>query len=756
MGTDTEIEATDATTGLPGFRLQRLQVLNWGTFDSNVWTLDLDGRNGLLTGDIGSGKSTLVDALTTLLLPANRISYNKAAGAETRERDLRSYVLGHYKSERNESTGASRPVALRGTSSYSVILGVFANADAGRQVTLAQVFWPRQDSGQPERFFTVTDRALDIKGDFDDFGPDPRTLRKRLKKAGTRPYDNFPEYGRDYRRALDIRSEQAMELFHQTISMKAVANLNDFVRQHMLEPADNAGQVADLITHFEALTAAHDAVVLARTQIEQLAPILAECDKYEAHHGDALAARARRGALRYFFAERRSDLLADRLAAIGSEHATAEQDKGAADALLAELRTTLSELELSRAGLGGTEIATLTDRIEAAGATRDARKRQFDQYQQLLADAGLDPVEASHEFTARVAETAAAVAELDSQATDLGNQLSELQYSQRDLKGDAAKVNAEITALQGRPSNIPHRNLEIRSRIAAATGRDEADLPFAGELIAVRDDQSRWEGAAERVLRGFALSMLVSADDYPAVSQWINDNDMRGRVVYFKVPARIVSTKASPGVEALTHKLDVKDGPFASWLENELNHRARHVCAESMERFRSEDTAVTAAGQVRAGSRHEKDDTRSVGDRRRYVLGWTNEQKVDALLAEATELGEGLAKAAAEIDDVVARRQAISDRRRAIDKLSVFDSFERIRLDGHCVPDREDGRAADPTGEVDAGDRRTHRVDQLHQGDDHRDRRGARPTRRSPHLAARGRRARRGRPHRCAGDPRRA
>jgi len=45
-----------------GFRLQRLEVLNWGTFDKRVWRHELDGRNGLLTGDIGSGKSTLVDA----------------------------------------------------------------------------------------------------------------------------------------------------------------------------------------------------------------------------------------------------------------------------------------------------------------------------------------------------------------------------------------------------------------------------------------------------------------------------------------------------------------------------------------------------------------------------------------------------------------------------------------------------------------------------------------------------------------------
>ena len=77
-----------------GFRLRRLEVYNWGTFDGRVWALEPGGDDALLTGDIGSGKSTLVDALTTLLVPPAKIAYNKAAGAEARERSLRTYVLG--------------------------------------------------------------------------------------------------------------------------------------------------------------------------------------------------------------------------------------------------------------------------------------------------------------------------------------------------------------------------------------------------------------------------------------------------------------------------------------------------------------------------------------------------------------------------------------------------------------------------------------------------------------------------------------
>src|SRR4051812_28516458 len=103
-----DFTASDSTAG---FRLSRLEVFNWGTFHHHVWSLQLGGRNGLLTGDIGSGKSTLVDAVATQLVPPQRLAYNRAADAEARERNLRSYVLGHYKSERSESGASGKPVA---------------------------------------------------------------------------------------------------------------------------------------------------------------------------------------------------------------------------------------------------------------------------------------------------------------------------------------------------------------------------------------------------------------------------------------------------------------------------------------------------------------------------------------------------------------------------------------------------------------------------------------------------------------------
>ena len=298
-----------------GFRLQRLEVLNWGTFHKKVWTLQADGANTLLTGDIGSGKSTLVDAVTTLLVPAHRVAYNKAAGAEARERDLRSYVLGYYKSARDDIGLASKPVSLRDENSYSVLLAVFHNAGYDQTVTLAQVFWSKDPKTQPSRFYLVADTALSVAGDFSGFGKDLAQLRKRLRaRPHIELFDSFPPYGAAFRRRFGIGSEQALELFHQTVSMKSVGNLTGFVRAHMLEGFDVASRIEHLIHHFDDLNHAHAAVLKAKNQVERLTPLVADCDRHGELSAEIVELRRNRDALRPWFASLKSELLEKRLA----------------------------------------------------------------------------------------------------------------------------------------------------------------------------------------------------------------------------------------------------------------------------------------------------------------------------------------------------------------------------------------------------------------------------------------------------------
>lgn len=313
-----EFAADDALTG---FRLQRLEVYNWGTFDKRVWSLHPDGRNCLLTGDIGSGKSTLVDAITTLLVPANRIAYNKAAGAEFKERNLRSYVLGYHRTERSESgVGAAKPVGLRDANSFSVILAVFHNSGYDQTISLACVLWMKDPAGQPARFYVGAEKPLTITEDFSNFDTDINKLRRRLRQNEARTFDTFPEYSSWFRRRFGIENEQALDLFHQTVSMKSVGNLTDFVRGHMLEPFDVESHITALIAHFDDLDRAHAAVLRAKRQVALLEPIIADCDKHDELRAEVDDLRAAREFLEAHFATLKLDLLEKRAATLDSDH----------------------------------------------------------------------------------------------------------------------------------------------------------------------------------------------------------------------------------------------------------------------------------------------------------------------------------------------------------------------------------------------------------------------------------------------------
>ena len=89
---------------------------------------------------------------------------------------------------------------------------------------------------------------------------------------------------------------------------------------------------------------------------------------------------------------------------------------------------------------------------------------------------------------------------------DHQNALTEVGVRAKALQDEAAEVNAELRSLRERKTNIPKKQLELRAWLCRELAIGEDSLPFAGELIAVRDSEADWEGAAERVLHGFALS----------------------------------------------------------------------------------------------------------------------------------------------------------------------------------------------------------------------------------------------------------
>ena len=670
--------AADET--LSGFRLQRLEVFNWGTFDSRVWALNLEGKNALLTGDIGSGKSTLVDAVTTLLVPAHRIAYNKAAGAENKERSLRSYVLGHYKSERNDISGSAKPVALREHNNYSVILGEFHNAGYDQTVTLAQVFWMKEAQGQPARFYVGAERGMSIATDFANFGSDITALRKKLRASGAEIFDSFPPYGAWFRRRFGIENEQALELFHQTVSMKSVGNLTDFVRSHMLEAFEVAPRITALIGHFDDLNRAHEAVLKAKHQVQQLTPLMQDCDRHAEISLRSEELRGCREALRTYYAALKLDLLEKRIAGLVEDRARQDKQLARLEQQQHQQRQEEDELKRNIFENGGDRVERLNVAIKQKTQERQNRERKAHSYAELCKAVSEAYASDENSFSQQRQRFASLAESARTTEANLQNNLTEHGVDLRQGKQEHDELSAEIISLKARRSNIPADQIAMRAAMCLALNLDEAEMPFIGEHLQVREDEHAWEGAAERVLRNFGLSLLVPDAQYAAVAQWVDKTQLRGRLVYFRIRHSARTEPANLPKDSLARKLAIKpDSAFYDWLERELAQRFNIACCATAEQFRRETRAITQAGQIKAaGERHEKDDRHKLTDRSRYVLGWTNTAKIATLESKAKKLALSLGELSALMGKILATQNLLKERITTFAKLDVYAEFSEI------------------------------------------------------------------------------
>ena len=165
-----------------------------------------------------------------------------------------------------------------------------------------------------------------------------------------------------------------------------------------------------------------------------------------------------------------------------------------------------------------------------------------------------------------------------------------------------------------------------------------------GELLEVKADAAEWQGAIERVMGGFARSILVDDRHYNLVSAYLNERDIGERLAYFRVMQQASANRA-PGPASLVRKLNIAQGPYSEWLKEELKTHFDFECCDTLQAFRASPRGLTRQGQVKHNyTRHEKNDSRPINDRSRWVLGFDNKAKLALFKEQAAQLGGRIAE----------------------------------------------------------------------------------------------------------------
>ena len=329
---------------------------------------------------------------------------------------------------------------------------------------------------------------------------------------------------------------------------------------------------------------------------------------------------------------------------------------------------------------GGDRLAQLSLEISQRQQEKNRRQQAANNYNGMLEILTLPAVKDSEgwvETRLLLQKNAGALIDIEAELQQVRNDFALALSRQRDAH---KLLTEEINDLRQRRSNIDSRQIKLRMAMCNALSLSEEQLPFVGELLAVREEEQAWEGAAERLLHSFGLSVLVADTHYPQVSKWVETNHLCGRLSYFRVNLTPHNTLVLPEPGSLSEKLQIKpDTDWHNWLKRRIHQQFNHVCCETLEQFRRESKAITRSGQIKSpGDRHDKDDRHNINDRSRYILGWSNQQKIAALEKQALALEQDIGELGGKLVAVESQLKALQQQRDINTRLGEHNDFQTI------------------------------------------------------------------------------
>lgn len=677
---------------LPGWRLHRLEMLNWGTFGgARVHVLEPSGAWSLLVGENGSGKSTAVDAIRTLLVPRHslRSSFNDAAGGQgKKDRSLPSYIRGQWSASRESEADSTAPKFLRSEDVVSCVLAVFVNQQREAMITLGQMLWV--SNGRDDGLYIVASGEKGIAEDLQNLGAG-RERNRLLRDRGFAVYETYPPYFRDFGEKMGIPDPSAMELLNQAVGIKEIVSVNDFLRRHLLL----AGKTHDLLRNkiipsFGHLESCWKSIMDDKDQIALLEPIVQEHHKAEEASRrkgliDQLIARvpAHYGHCHITLLDARISVLDDELLQAKAKQVDIESQQ----AKQQENRDTVKmSLEADRVTQRIRELETA---IKEVSLVISQRRKSLEDCERIASKLDLGVIDGEEGFMRVRAAAIPKRTKLEEGKTTAERDANDAGLEVRELDQKEEATGRALRGLERRRVLIPDDFQNIRDMVCGHTGIESEQLPFAGELVEVMPEHEEWTGVIERLMHNFGVSMLVPERHYQKVVPLINRQrlcDVSGRrgirFLFQRVPDMpIHEDRTRADGNTVAGRLNYRtEHPVSGWVAGEVRRFFHHVCCRDPQELERQGHGITREGLIRSGTRHVKDDREHVDDRTNYVLGWSPQKKIEALQNAVKEIV--LKKASARQRESTARRQAMDNQQyiQLVDGLLGVTSYADIDL----------------------------------------------------------------------------
>lgn len=682
------------------FHLSRLQVINWGVFDG-YHDIPFSAGGALIAGASGSGKSSLLDAISLGFLPFNRRNFNAsgdntAAGSSAGRRTVDKYVRGAW-GQRSDG-GTSKVMYLRGEGTAWSAIAVSYRSNTGRTVTGLVLKWltgeSRSDSSSR---FVLADGDRDIEdvcnrwaaGRFDSsvFKDDEWRFSTKVES----------QYLAQLYATIGIRaSDAAQQLLGKAKSLKSVGGLEQFVREFMLDEPSSLTRLPDALKQIDPLVEARELLAVAQKKRKILGDIEKIQQRYASESSDlGIIDLVDQPMVRAYTDHVR---LAQCGPQIESLDATIDQLGNEYEDVTRQLNLAKAEGDSLNAQISGSSasLGPLQSQVAAAEAQAEQVSRRRAAYESMLAAHDIDVPDTADEFWNLREELATLVTELLAKL-DRGREAStDAEYAQkaaRIARDDAAK---ELKRVEHVGSALPEFAITMREHICAAVGIDPGELPYIAELMDLRPEQGRWRVAVEKVLRGVGLRLLVPDERYSAVLRFVNETNMGGRLQLHHVRASLVgATPAEAEPNTLASKLFVVDPthPCAAEAADVIAAAGDHICVDTPDVFSRFRRAVTDTGLYKDSERLAIKDDRRPLKQSDYIYQGDVRAKIDALTVDLATAEEAYQQARRTADEIAAQRQQWRDRAAACKAIcEQFPQWNHVDIetaDGHADRLRE-------------------------------------------------------------------
>lgn len=658
------------------FILTRLELFNWGSFH-NFHQANIDPVGTAIIGPTGSGKTTLVDALMTLLCANPR--YNLAStGGHDSDRDLVSYVRGV--SGPGDGGSSQSHIARLG----KTVTGIAATLECeAQQVRLGALLW----------FDDTSSSATDLKKLWLFSDAPEHTLEhwlhqhheggmralRQMEKEGTGiwTYSSKKSYLARLRDYFEV-GENAFALLNRASGLKQLNSIDEIFRELVLDDHSAFERAMEVANSFDDLTGIHQELEIARKQQRSLLPISDGWTRYQELQAQLYDKKILDDILPVWFAEQAHHLWHAEAKRLDGELKQADSEQGTLYGQLDDQRKRIDELRKIYLQAGGAGIDQLKVRIEEWKKTFRKRELQAIEYQRLVKNLGMSEELMAEHLLSNQHRAEEGLSALTEQINAAKDHAFNLGVAERDVKTQLMQLQQEKAEVERRPdSNLPSTFQNFRSDLAAELGLDEAALPFVAELIQVKPQELIWRGSIERAIGSHRLRILVPPESAQAALRWVNQrhNHLHVRLLEVKPPASLPVFFS----DGFTHKLVYKDHQYREMVKALLVSLDRH-CIDSPEQLRHTPHAMTAQGLMSGKALFfDKQDQKRLDQD--WLTGFDNRDRLAQLTMQIKQFDEQAKIAASELrvaQDALGRLQGQTS---ALNQLKSLD-FEDIDTPG--------------------------------------------------------------------------